>query len=31
MAKVLPQIDLTDGQYARVASVIPGDTAAPYT
>ena len=28
MAKQLPAIDLTDAQYARVAKVIPGDTAA---
>ena len=27
MAKTLPQISLTDKQYARVAAVIPGKTA----
>ena len=26
--KTLPQITLTDAQYARVAKIIPGDTAA---
>ena len=28
MAKTLPQIQLTDAQYARVAKIIPGKTAA---
>ena len=28
MAKSLPEISLTDAQYARVAKVIPGTTAA---
>ena len=28
MAKTLPQISLTDAQYARVAKIIPGDTLA---
>jgi Spy/CpxP family protein refolding chaperone len=28
MAKTLPQITLTDAQYARVAKIIPGKTAA---
>ncbi|MEZ5119649.1 MAG: hypothetical protein R2686_07075 [Candidatus Nanopelagicales bacterium] len=28
MAKTLPAIEVTDAQYARVAKVIPGDTAA---
>ena len=27
VAKTLPQIQLTDAQYARVAKIIPGDTA----
>ena len=27
MAKTLPQISLTDAQYARVAKIIPGKTA----
>ena len=25
--KTLPSIDITDGQYARLAAVLPGDTA----
>ena len=28
MAKTLPSIEVTDAQYARLARVIPGDTAA---
>ena len=28
MAKTLPPIEVTDAQYARLARVIPGDTAA---
>ena len=28
MAKTLPAIEVTDAQYARLARVIPGDTAA---
>ena len=31
MAKSLPEISLTDAQYARVAKVIPGSTAAQKT